>query len=99
MGDVIHVRGEGGARFALALPLHEAIEEQLRKGVLIRVNADGSEPYSGNDDDVAGLPTEMPKVSASKTEWIGWAVAQGCSTDDAEAMTKADLVEKFGSPE
>jgi hypothetical protein len=95
MGDTIHVRGEGGAIFELALPLHEAIADRLTKGYLTRVNPDGS-TYTGDDDDVPGPPTEKPPVSALKAEWVGWAVAQGADPDDAEAATKQDLIEKYG---
>lgn len=49
MSDVIHVRGQGGARFVLDLPLHEAIADQLAKGELVRINEDGSEPFTGED--------------------------------------------------
>lgn len=95
MGDTIHVRGEGGSIFELGLPLHETIEDKLRVGTLTRVNADGS-LFEGEPDDVPGLPAERPAVNAPKTAWLGWAVAQGADQDDAAAMTKADLIEKYG---
>lgn len=61
MGDVIHVRGEGGARFTLDLPLHEAIADQLAKGTLVRTNEDGSEPFTGEDVLAeAPAPAESP---------------------------------------
>lgn len=95
MVDQIHVRGEGRSSFKLDLPLHETIEDQLRKGTLVRINEDGT-VFTQVDDSVPAPPTETPKVSESKVIWVGWAVAQGCSADDAEAMTKADLIEKYG---
>ena len=36
---------------------------------------------------------EHPPVSAPKAEWVDHAVAAGADRDEAEAMTKADLVE------
>jgi hypothetical protein len=42
--DTIHVLGEGGVVFEMALPLHEAIQGRLDAGELRRVNADGT-PY------------------------------------------------------
>jgi hypothetical protein len=36
-----------------------------------------------------------PKVSASKAVWVGYAKSHGMSHEDADAMTKAELVEKF----
>jgi hypothetical protein len=94
--DTIYVRGEGGSIFRLALPLHESIADRLAKGYLVQVNEDGS-PYTGEPEpSVPALPTEPPAVSAVKADWVGWAVACGATPDDAEAMTKADLIEKYG---
>jgi hypothetical protein len=45
---------------------------------------------------VPAPPTERPAQAASKAEWVGWAVAQGSRPDDAEAMTKSDLIDKYG---
>jgi hypothetical protein len=89
MADQVFIRGEGGSVFIMDLPLHEAIEDRLRKGYLTRVNEDGSAF-------IEGLPTSRPNVNASKAEWVGWSVAQGMTPDDAEALTKTDLIEKFG---
>jgi hypothetical protein len=99
MGTV-HIRGEGGSIFELDVPLHETIEEKLRKGLVQRVNADGT-AYTGaaGADSVPGLPTQRPANSAVKAEWVGWAVAQGASVEDAAALTKADLVERYGQVE
>lgn len=36
-----------------------------------------------------------PAPTALKAEWVDYAVGQGMTRDDAEAMTKADLVERF----
>jgi hypothetical protein len=41
-------------------------------------------------------PTAPPAQSAAKAEWVRWAVVCGASTEEAEAMTKADLIEKYG---
>jgi hypothetical protein len=38
----------------------------------------------------------VPGVNAPKNEWVGYAVSQGVSINDADAMTKNDLIEKFG---
>ncbi|MGH3588603.1 MAG: hypothetical protein ACRDQ0_20025, partial [Pseudonocardia sp.] len=52
MAETIHVRGEGGHIFAMDLPLPEGIAERYERGLLARVNADGS-PY-------AGAPVPLP---------------------------------------
>ncbi|MGN8024699.1 hypothetical protein [Microbacterium sp. 22242] len=97
--EAIFLRGEGGSVFKLDLPLHEAIAERLEKGYLTRVaNADGDPYVEGADTaKVPGPPTERPKLNAGKKAWVGWAVAQGMTPDDAEALTKTDLIEKFGT--
>jgi hypothetical protein len=92
----IHVRGEGGTIFRLALPLHESISDRLARGHLVRVTEDG-EPWTGDTaPSVPAPPSERPAQAAPKAEWVGWAVAQGALPDDAEAATKADLIEQYG---
>jgi len=93
----IHVLGEGGGIFELSLPLHETIADRLARGHLRRVHPDGS-PYDEQDrpDGAPSLPTSRPALNAPKAEWIGWAVANGERPDDAEASTKADLIERHG---
>ena len=96
MADHVFIRGEGGSVFKMDLPLHETIEDRLLKGYLTRVNEDGT-PYIEGQDEVPGLPTERPALNAAKPIWVGWAVANGMTPDDAEALTKVDLIEKFGA--
>jgi hypothetical protein len=93
----VFIQGEGGGIFELSLPLHETIVDKLERGHVRRVQADGS-PYeeSGRPDGVPALPDSRPAVNAQKAEWIGWAVVNGATPDDAEALTKTDLIEKFG---
>ncbi|MFD7429048.1 hypothetical protein ACFV6Z_18675 [Streptomyces sp. NPDC059818] len=106
MAETIHVRGEGGAIFAMDLPLPEGIAERYERGLLVRVNADGS-PYAGapaGAQDEGAVPADgsaltagrapRPAVNASKQEWIAFIVSQGhLSADDAANYTKADLIE------
>ncbi|THA31789.1 hypothetical protein E6R18_15775 [Streptomyces sp. A1277] len=58
MAETIHVRGEGGAIFAMDLPLPEGIADRYERGLLVRVNADGS-PY-------AGAPASAPPPAPSQ---------------------------------
>ncbi|MFC8429911.1 hypothetical protein [Streptomyces sp. NPDC057253] len=111
MAETIYVRGEGGGIHAMDLPLPEPIEERLRKGMLQRVNEDGS-PYTEAADDeptgagkvpepgtqVQGLPLTEPSKTAVKADWVGWAVVKGANAEEADGMTKADLIEKYGTP-
>lgn len=99
MSETIHVLGEGGTIFQMDLPLPEAIEDRLVKGYLRRVNADGT-PYQESSENTS--ERTQPAPYASKKEWVGWAVHVSAGTDtpitpdDAEALTKNDLIELFG---
>lgn len=96
----IFVRGEGGAIFKMDLPLHETIEERLAKGYLVRVANADCDPYVPEPEspEVPSTPTERPALDAGKPAWVGWAVHNGMTPDDAEALTVQDLIEKFGQP-
>ncbi|AWL39669.1 MULTISPECIES: hypothetical protein [unclassified Streptomyces] len=109
MAETIHVRGEGGAILTMDLPLPEGIAERYERGLLPRVNADGT-PYAGapaaveGDDagpgqggsDLTAGRVPRPAVNASKAEWIAFVVGQGhVSAEDAANYTKADLIEMW----
>lgn len=91
--ETIHVLTESGTVQAMDLPLHESIQARMDRGVLRRVNEDGS-PYEGEPELV------KPAASASKAEWVRWAVrhpdeSRRMSPDDAEAATKQDLIDAY----
>ncbi|MFH8797059.1 hypothetical protein [Streptomyces sp. NPDC017941] len=112
MAHSIHVRGEGGQIIKMDLPLPEPIADRLTKGLLRRVNADGS-PYTGTGpgapDGESGGPqgsaltegrTPRPAQNARKAEWVGWAAGvHGMDPEQADAMSKADLMELPEQPE
>lgn len=92
MAETGWFRTEGGSVIEMDLPLHEAIQQRVTKGAIVRVaDADGS-PY------VEEAAEESPTLtkSSTKAEWVGWAVRNGMTPDDAEAMTKNDLIELHG---
>lgn len=95
MTETIYIRGEGGGVHAMDLPLPEPIADRLTKGLLRRVNEDGSPYVERAGDDTPSLPTEEPAKTAVKAEWVGWAVANGADAEEAESMTKADLIEAY----
>jgi hypothetical protein len=95
--ETIHILGEGGTVFELALPLSEAISERMAKGLIRRVNADGS-PYSGAPtEQVPEPPTSPPALDAAKAEWVAWAITSGAHPEDAEAATQQDLIDLYGA--
>jgi hypothetical protein len=77
------------------VPTFEGLAGRLHKGYLKRVNADGT-PYREKSERV------QPAPYASTGEWVGWAVHVSAHTDsplspdDAEALTKQDLIEQYG---
>jgi hypothetical protein len=89
-------RGAGGGIFELPLPLADNYEHQRVRGQLVRVTETGG-PYEQDKPASARRPVR-PAPAASKNEWVGYAVAvdKNLSIDDADAMTKNDLVEKYG---
>lgn len=98
MAESIHVLGEGGAVFKMDLPLPEAIADRLVKGHLRQVNPDGSPiEESERPTGVPGTPDKRPNVNAPKADWVGWAVHEGASAEEADAATKQDLIEKYGT--
>jgi hypothetical protein len=42
------------------------------------------------------IPDPTPAKSATKAEWVDYAVERGHARGDAEALTKDDLVERLG---
>ncbi|MCG6499458.1 hypothetical protein [Kitasatospora sp. A2-31] len=97
MPDTIHVRGEGGMVIAMDLPLPEPIAERLVKGQLTRVNEDGSPYVEAPTEGVPSLPDKPPAKTDPKATWVGWAVANGADPDEADGMTKGDLIEAYGA--
>lgn len=84
------VRGEGGSIFKLDLPLHESILERIAKGYIQRVANEDGAPY------IEDAEPKRPALDAKKADWVGWAVHNGMTPDDAEALTIPDLIERFG---
>jgi hypothetical protein len=95
MSKTVHILTEGGTIIQMDLPLHEAIADRLAKGHLKLVTADGA-PV------VEKSARTQPAPYAPKGDWVGWAVHVSQSTDspiepdDAEALTKQDLIERYG---
>jgi hypothetical protein len=95
MSKTVHILTEGGTIIAMDWPLHEAIADRLAKGHLKLVTADGA-PVVEKSERV------RPKTTDPKADWVGWAVHVSQSTDspitadDAEALTKQDLIERYG---
>ena len=96
--DTGFFRGAGGGIFELSLPLSENFEQQRVRGQLVRVDENG-DPWTDQAAGPADDGLVRPPVNAPKNEWVGYAVAvdPDLTIDDADAMTKNDLIEKYGS--
>lgn len=103
MPDEMWVRGESGALLVFdAATLHEGIRHRLDRGDLVRVNADGT-PWTGQADDDEGdedddTPPDapaLPKRTANRQAWTDFAISQGMDREQANNMTKAELITEF----
>lgn len=56
----------------------------------------GVEPATGGLSSTAESGDGRPKTTDNKPDWVAYAVTQGAGEDVAEAMTKAELVTKYG---
>jgi hypothetical protein len=59
----------------------------------------GVSPLAETSMTSAGAPAgagEMPRPQDAKQAWIDWAVASGADPEQAAAMTKADLMSRYG---
>lgn len=101
MAESAFFRGEGGAVWEMDLPLSEDMQVQLIKGRLLRVNRDGSAYTDPATDASGGSEPEVeqpPAQNAPKAAWIGYVHrVHGLPLDEAEALTKNDLMELAGS--
>lgn len=83
----------------------ESIDHHLSTGQIALVEevtddpvAQGADvPPSGSFPNPSAVQTGEPKKSASKAEWVDYAVSKGADRADAESATKDDLVAVWGS--
>lgn len=97
-------RCEGGVVLEMDLPLPEGIGQRVRQGAIVRVAGPDGAPYveAPDEPEVPGPPTTRPAPSASKSDWVGWAVtfpdeSRRLSEEAALAMTKPELIDLFGN--
>lgn len=103
-------RGSGGGLHRFALPLSPAFAAQEAKGLLVRVDEQPTHaPSTGAavaaiDEVVAVVDSlkdttvtvDPPERTDPKSKWVAYALASGLTEADAKAMTKAELINKFG---
>lgn len=92
----VYIKGEGGAVFAWDKPLPGHIQARIDKGAIKLVNEDGTPHVEQRDDgsDLTNGVPARPNQSASKAEWVAYAVnALGMEADAADSATKQDLID------
>lgn len=96
--ETVWVLCDNGAVMAHDLPLPSGIADRVGRGQLRLVNEDGTE-ITAEPSVAAPAAPQRPADSALKTEWVAYAVAVDgdLSAEDAESMTKADLIEMYGA--
>jgi hypothetical protein len=100
--EVAHYKGPGGVVWTMTLPLDKIMAKQERKGIIRRCHPDGSpyrepQPTTASSGDDTPPPEPPPDKSALKADWVGYAVrVHGLTVDDAEALTKTDLMDRYG---
>lgn len=80
-GDVISWLSDDQAQHFISSGLVEKTDKGVGGGEVVDESADD-----------AG----KPKHVAPKAEWVDYAVTQGADRDEAEDMTKAELIELYG---
>lgn len=110
MAESWFMRGEGGSIILMDLPLPEAIQQRVDAGMIVRVNADGS-PWYDSDPELAPEPVSddavelarddvgpvRPERANPKARWVEYAqLVSDLTREDADALTKAELVKRFG---
>ncbi len=94
--------GENGALHVHDLPLPEGLQHRLDRGDLVRVNEDGT-PWTGDDDpdELVDVPPPdappLPKLTAHRRTWIDFAISQGMDREQANNLSKAELVGALAS--
>lgn len=79
----------------MKVKLHQQVEGH-EPGDVVTVSKERGEFLVTNGYAVDADATGAPGAKALKSEWVDHAVAQGMDRDEADAMTKADLVKRFG---
>lgn len=88
VGDRIQSLYKGGGVPNGADQAH--VDLLVDRGLLVEADDDQSAPVEDHSDGGA------PAKSASKADWVAYAVSQGADEATAEAATKEDLVAQFG---
>jgi hypothetical protein len=96
--DIAYLQIAGGSVQEHSLPLHWAVQGQLDKGYIARVNEDGSPWTEPAPEPEEPLGPKEPAKNASKADWAAYAKAidDELTDEDIEGMTRDGLAELYG---
>ncbi|MEU8556024.1 hypothetical protein AB0C80_18810 [Streptomyces anthocyanicus] len=83
-----------GAHVAERIRAVPGSEEDQRLSELVAKGSDG-----WRRTDVGTEPAVRPNKSASKKDWVAYAVSQGADEAEAESATRDELAEAYGDTE
>jgi hypothetical protein len=92
----LHLRGESGAVLYFdrdALP--EGVGKRIARGDLVEVTPDGVPQADEPEDTPPPDAPPLPKRSANRDTWISFALSQGMDREEANSLTKNELITRF----
>lgn len=100
------VKGFTGTVVGVAFASGQAVTDSLAAYRYFRSRPDGYDVEAVDEQPPPPpAPTEVvprdtkPATTENKPEWVAWAVHNGLSAEDAEKLTKPELIERFGNVE
>jgi hypothetical protein len=72
-------------------------QQESDEGDLPSTPAENDGAETGSSETPSPGDPELPKRTAKTDEWQDYAVARGLPREEAEAMSRAELIEKFGA--
>jgi hypothetical protein len=65
-------------------------------GSHVNVSAEKAKTLGAALEPLDGTVDEPPAKSAKKAVWVDYAIGRGMDRDEADAATRADLIDQFG---
>jgi hypothetical protein len=96
--EIVHIRGAGGHIWPMALPLHEAIADQVAKGESVRVNEDGSPWEPSEDDPELVLESERDRLEREHLAGLEYAQLKRERPDEDPLVLRDEAAEIHDDP-
>lgn len=94
----VHASGPAGIRPGV-VHVEDPVKQDARERAFAeaRLVEGATAEANAAEVEVEAPVSEVPSRSDNKAAWVEYAVAQGTDQDEAKAMTKAALVDRFGA--